>query len=241
MDRPPQEDIDLIVLSHLTLRRALGVLGLFLPVVLITASILGIEPIRSSISAYYYVDGLGHFFTGTLWAIGVFLLFYRGYKTIPSAFTKLPTWLQGHLTDAKLTSFAGLCALVTAIVPTCNTACVAGEGVGRFIHLTAAMLFLFTLAVMAIWVFTASDTPAAKMSSCKKWENRAYVAMGVLIFLSLAAALIVLLSASDERNTFTNALFWIECVAITAFGVAWLIKGKVIEGMIALRGKRNRP
>ncbi len=67
------------VRSYVTVRFAIGVLGLALPFVLVL-----VEPIlfdgqpfpRGSLSAYYY-SGMRELFVGVLWAIGVFLVLYK--------------------------------------------------------------------------------------------------------------------------------------------------------------------
>jgi hypothetical protein len=67
------------VRSYVTVRFAIGVLGLALPFLLVL-----VEPIlfdgqpfpRGSLSAYYY-SGMRELFVGVLWAIGVFLVLYK--------------------------------------------------------------------------------------------------------------------------------------------------------------------
>ncbi len=77
--QPPANES--LVLSYLGLRKAIGIIGILLPFVLVFGKILlerglGIE---SSISAYYYTV-MGDVFVGSLCAVGVFLLSYRGYE-----------------------------------------------------------------------------------------------------------------------------------------------------------------
>src|SRR5215217_7334415 len=60
-------------------RTAIGVLGVTMPIILIAASWLGFlrtRQLENSISAYYWT-GIGDWFVGTLFVIGVFLFFYR--------------------------------------------------------------------------------------------------------------------------------------------------------------------
>ena len=221
-------DKDLVLLSHLKLRFALGILGLLLPTVLVASAILGYQPIGRSISIYYFTPHLGQFLTGALWAIGMFLLFYEGHSKIPDAFRKLPAWLTRYMSDARLTTAAGFLALVTAVVPTSETS---GQGplvtTLAGIHLGAAAGFLSILAIMAIWVFTESDKPRAQWDQAKIWSNRVYVICGVTIFVSLAGA--GLSFAAKRYWPDTTAVFWFEGLAIFAFGIAWLVKSKAIE------------
>ena len=64
-----------LVLSFLTVRRALGLLGLALPLLLIGFGVLFSDGIERSVSAFYYT-GMGDIFVGILCAIGVFLFSY---------------------------------------------------------------------------------------------------------------------------------------------------------------------
>jgi len=67
------------VLSYLGLRKAVGIIGVALPFVLIIGKRLLEGPgIQSSISSYYYTD-MRDVFVGSLCAIGVFLMSCRGY------------------------------------------------------------------------------------------------------------------------------------------------------------------
>src|SRR5438477_12711319 len=68
-----------LVISYLTLRRAIGFIGLLLPVALGLGKLLfdgaGLE---TSISAYYYTS-MRNVFVASLCAIGIFLGSYRGF------------------------------------------------------------------------------------------------------------------------------------------------------------------
>src|SRR5664279_4207021 len=77
-----QSDIEgSLVRSYLTLRKAVGIIGMSLPFVLVFGKWLFESPgIQNSISAYYYT-GMRNVLVGSLCAIGVFLFSYRGYKT----------------------------------------------------------------------------------------------------------------------------------------------------------------
>jgi len=70
-----------LLISYLSLREAVGILGFSLPIVLVLGNLLIFhsKAIEDSISNYYYT-GMRGVFVGTLWAIGVFLVSYRGYE-----------------------------------------------------------------------------------------------------------------------------------------------------------------
>ena len=78
-----------LVFSYLTLRKAIGFLGIALPfAVSLGALLLFRTGIQSSISSYYYT-GTRDVLVGSLWAIGFFLLSYKGYERIDSIAGKL--------------------------------------------------------------------------------------------------------------------------------------------------------
>jgi len=76
------ENDEILVISYLTLRKAIGFLGISLPFTVSLGALLIFRTgMQSSISNYYYT-GTRDVFVGTLWAIGFFLLSYRGYERI---------------------------------------------------------------------------------------------------------------------------------------------------------------
>src|ERR1700743_3976263 len=67
-----------LVVSYFGLRRAIGVSGLLLPIVLWPVGWwLFKVPVQDNMSSYYYTP-LRDVFVGTMFAIGVFLFCYRG-------------------------------------------------------------------------------------------------------------------------------------------------------------------
>ena len=104
---------DELVQSYTRVRKALGVLGMALPCILILGGMLdtprgdalagGIEP---TISDFYHTT-YRDVFVGTLCAIGVFVISYRGYRREPGEM----------LDDDWLATFAGLAAFGLAFFP----------------------------------------------------------------------------------------------------------------------------
>src|SRR3989344_5703116 len=82
---------DSLVLSYLGLRKAIGVIGILLPFVLVIGKTILVDSgIESSISAYYYTV-MRDVFVGSLCAIGIFLMSYRGYEWIDEVAGKIGT------------------------------------------------------------------------------------------------------------------------------------------------------
>ncbi len=79
MEDGPRGDKSLII-SYLTLRKAIGLLGIALPFVLALGAVFcSRTEIQSSVSSYYHTS-MGDVFVGILFVIGFFLLSYRGYE-----------------------------------------------------------------------------------------------------------------------------------------------------------------
>jgi hypothetical protein len=106
------------VISYLTLRKAIGIIGLLLPIVLIVGKILYFQDpgIQDSISGYYYTD-MRDVLVGSLCPIGVFLLSYKGYDAPGGPRRRR---LLGRSTDFLASSVAGIGAIGVALFPTQN-------------------------------------------------------------------------------------------------------------------------
>jgi hypothetical protein len=200
-----------LVLGYLGLRRAVGIIGLTLPLVLALGRILlqgfGIE---TSISCYYYTD-MGNVFVGSLCAIGVFLLSCRGYDQ----------------RDAIAGRLACVFAVSVALFPTGS--CTASGQQSVFIsrvHWSCAALLFLTLAYFCLALFTQSGGNPTRQ---KLKRNIVYRVCGYAILTCIA--LIAAVNLLPNINSLVEALhpvFWLESGAVIAFGVAWLTKGEMI-------------
>ena len=98
--QPPLENE--FIISYYTLRKAIGWLGLLMPIIVRWgAKLLEKIPSHDSISAYYYTS-MRDVFVGVLAAIGVFLFCYRGPDKKDYFWTKV----------------SGLCAVCIGLFPT---------------------------------------------------------------------------------------------------------------------------
>ena len=78
MGQQPDSDNSLVI-SYLWLRTAIGIIGIALPFALVLGKILfDGGGLQNSMSAYYYTN-TRNLFVGSLCAIGIFLMSYRGY------------------------------------------------------------------------------------------------------------------------------------------------------------------
>jgi hypothetical protein len=131
-----------LVRSYLTLRKAIGIIGIGLPIVLIIGKTLLEGPgLQHSVSGYYHTM-MRDVLVGSLCAIGVFLWSYRGYDR----------------RDDFLSNLAGASAVGVALFPTPpkSDATALDEFVG-WLHVMFAASFFIILAIFSIWLFTKHD------------------------------------------------------------------------------------
>ena len=201
-----------LVRSYLFLRRAIGLIGLALPPVLIIGKLLLDGPgLQNSISGYYYTE-MRDVYVGAMCAVGMFLLSYKGHRPIDD--------LVGNL--------AALSAIGVALFPTSPTGgpnVTAGDDQTLgFVHVAFAAVFFVSLAVFC-FMFTRHDgeTPGAR----KSVRNKLYVACGVTI-LACLALIVVFGYLYDAETKSLHPALWLESAAVWAFGIAWLTKGRAI-------------
>jgi hypothetical protein len=204
--------------STRSLRRTIGFLGLALPVLLAFGKWMlespGIEP---SISDYYYTV-MGSVFVGSLSAIGITLYSYKGYR-------KSTSTALGSVDDIAGT-IAGIAAIGVALFPTPHSEDAIAQAIGQ-VHFTCATIFFLTLAFFALKLFRKTD-PSKPMTAQKKLRNGIYTVCGCLILLCVT---LIAIYSSYWRNTVLSALdpvFWLEAIAVWAFGISWLVKGEVL-------------
>lgn len=238
-----------MVLSYKTMRRFLGWLGFFLPVILLIGGITSEDCLRTSISCFYYSElpFLHGIYLGSLCAMGVFLISYRGHEPNPGE----------YLSDNFITSVAGICAIAVAIFPIdqdClpDARCLAVnaisfgeqncalwsifkiesiEDIFPWIHYLSAAGFFIAIAFMSLCMFTKhkENEPYTRQ---KCLRNLVYKVCAIIIFLSVSFLIVqFLLREVPELRNFVDKfkmIFWVESLAIWAFAVSWLIKGQVV-------------
>jgi hypothetical protein len=202
---------DTLVHSYLYLRRAIGLIGMALPAVLIIGKlIVDGGGLQDSISAYFYTDMRG-VFVGSMCAVGAFLFSYRGYDSVDD--------IAGNVAGGAA---VGLALFPTAPENPSGTAALIGV-----LHLVFASIFFLTIAFFAIVLFrrTSGMGPTER----KLQRNRVYLAAGVVIIVCLLAIAVV----HQFFNAATAGLhpeLWLESIAVMSFGLAWLTKGEAILG-----------
>ncbi len=203
----------IINITHLKLRKILGILGILLPFILVLGNNLHLEP---SISQFYYTR-VCIVFTGILIAFGLFLFAYRGYEKETE-----------KISDNWLTNLAGLLAILSALIPTSYNSheYIAPNGhdskIFSTIHLVCAGGFLIIMGWLSLFRFTKGDITVP----LKRKRNRLYRVCGIGVF---AALLFIALSIWCNLNLTGVDVFTGETVALLFFGTAWLVKSKALK------------
>jgi hypothetical protein len=211
-----------LVISYLGVRRAIGAVGLLLPILLgpVGWLVFGIE-IQDNISSYYHTP-LRDVFVGAMCTIGVFLFCYRGYDWIES-------WSA---------NFGCLSALGVALFPLDpNSDPLHQRSVVGYLHTISGVAFFLTLAFYSLYHFPTSKAEKHEFAPHEAERNFIYRTSGALILLSLIAMGVYLLLLPEEWGhlfNHYNFLFWMQWVAVWAFAASWLTKGRAIFADIAV-------
>lgn len=201
---------DPVVMNYLQLRKAVGIIGVALPLVLVFGNMIFQGPgIQPTISSYYYTD-LRNVFVGSLCAIGVFMLACKGYDRRDE--------IAGYL--------ACVFAVGAALFPTTPDGTVTGaaEFIGR-LHLTFATLLFLTFVYFCFGLFTSTT---GNPTQRKLQRNTVYRVCGAIILGCIALIAVVKLTSIEKSLTQLRPVLWLEAVAVMTFGVAWLTKGETI-------------
>lgn len=198
------------IISYLALRKAVGYLGALLPFVLAGGNTLIFSGgLQQSVSDYYYT-GMRDVLVGGLCVIGAFLLAYHGYDR----------W------DVLFTNAAGIGAVGVALFPTPPPRPSSRAVSIGYFHYGFGVVLFASLTVIALWLFRKTD-PAREPTRRKRLRNTVYFICGVVMVAALALAGIASLPVAAALSRL-HPVFWLEAVAIVAFGVSWLVKGQAV-------------
>lgn len=217
------------LISYLYLRKAVGFLGLALPIVLVLGSVLvgNCDEIQSSISDYYHTL-MRDVFVGILCAIALFLFSYKGYV------------------DDKRDNIAGTLASFFALgiaffptapdkplspcdSPSCNIPAVITNPFISNLHFIFATSFFLVLTYFSLVLFTKTKNKRTQTKQ-KKERNSIYRICGfvMLTCIILIAIYFFLLEEKYPNLAKYDPVFWLETIALWAFATSWLIKGELL-------------
>lgn len=206
------------IISFQTLRKAVGWLGICLPLalILVTAIVGNCTCLQDSVSHYYYTAS-GDLFVGVLCAVALFLFAYKGYK--------------GD-SDNLWTSLAGFFALCVALFPTNNNSAdscaiihLPDNELRRIIHYGSASAFFLILSGISLFLFTRSKGEKTRE---KKMRNKVFKVCGIVILAAVIAIGIYGFTKGENRWGKYKPVFWLEWLALLAFGISWLVKGELV-------------
>ena len=223
------------VTAYAYLQAVVGVIALLLaPVVALGDWAIDHHRLRGSISSYYY-GRTGGYFVGSLCALGVFFLSYQ-YRPGPD-----------HTNDRRLSLAAFVTAIAVALFPTSSDGrqAHAGSKAISMVHALSATILFTLLAVFSLVEFTKTQGEAAgttttkaklaravrtqaqyrnTMTTTKRTRNRIYRTSGWVIIGCMAGI-------GFSNLAHWNTEFWLESLAVVAFGFAWLVKSEWIPGL----------
>lgn len=193
-----------IIVSYLTLRRVVGILGVALPIVLATWGFLlcNCLELRPSISDYYGLR-TRDVLVGTLFTVAWFLLTYQGYERKDD--------IAGNL--------ACIFALGVALFPTSGTIS------ERRLHFVSALGLFLVLAYFSYFLFTKSGP---SITPQKRIRNRIYRACGISIVLCIVLIGLSYWCLSNNVLVAVKPVFWLESLALWSFGMSWFVKGETL-------------
>lgn len=204
-----------LIVSYLTMRRTIGVLGISLPLIVVLGGLVeNSSALQGSISGYYYTN-MRDFFVGILCVVALFLISYQGYERI----------------DNIVANLAGFSALGMIIFPTKISykeiekvgIFLIDDNISGFLHLTFATIFFFSLSYNSIFLFTKRHS--ANISKEKKRRNILYRICGIIMLLQILLIILYMVFLKETYLAKTYPILIFESIALFAFGISWLVKG----------------
>ena len=205
------------LISFNSLRKSIG----WMSVALSPAMLLGnyfladCTYIQQSISDYYFTV-TGDLMVGIMCCRALFLISYKGYP--------------GEQLDEWLTTISGLLALGAALIPTneplvqsCAIIHLPWDTNRSLTHNLLSSLLFIMLSLISMLLFTkgrGEPTPE------KLQRNKVYIVCGSIMLMVIIVVPIYnqLLRTYPDWEKY-KLVFWLETLAMTAFGISWLVKG----------------
>lgn len=211
----PEREGQAQLIPFLWLRKGIGLLGFFFPVLLVVGSKLfgNCNILLGSISDYYHTN-MDDLFVAVLCVIGLFLFTYRGPEK----------------EDSIASNLACVFAVGIAFFPTSikseHLSCLSySANIFPGLHNLFAASFFLVLSYFCLVLFpkTHEDIPP---TAEKLKRNKVYKICGYVMLASILIIFVYLL-LKDRIDGLKKIpiTFIFEWVALWAFGISWIIKG----------------
>ena len=193
------------------IRNLAGFLGMILPWLSLLGAVIVSKSVgvpetfweTLSISATYYITPP---LTGVLTAAAIVLMCYDGYD-----------WRDNLITT--ISGFFGLCIVIFPCRCSVSTPLTGffqlPVNISNIIHCSSAVIFFILLAINSLFLFTLGESNTKQ----KKLRNIIYRTCGIGMLCAMALMVIPV--------SFFAKTFIVEAIALTFFGISWLVKGQV--------------
>lgn len=231
-----QKDKNELVTSYLEVRKFIGLIGISLPVFLILFSLIADRSgPKQSISAYFYSGGR-EILVGSLFAIGVFLFSYKGFdKDLRKPTDKVVSRLAAIGAVGIAFSPMDWAKSGSPVEPVCTwLQCSLPGNITNYLHGVFAVMFFGSLATFCLINFQRCEEGTTPDED-KQFRNFLFRILGYVIVVCTVAFI-----AGSFIPSSGAFVFWAETIAIIAFGLSWIIKGKAVEGSVNRLKKMRR-
>lgn len=256
LDSQSFDQPDPIPLRQKQLAVYVGLVAFFLPVVLYVGTSFSPFCRPSSISHAYYVPFFGSIFIAAMGFIAVFLFCFPGHTRTDGRLATIAgaaalglaifptardgcsrsfytgqvfvTYQQGSDGNAAPELFYDYLLFQNATI--------LGQPLStQILHFLCAAILFGILGYFSLWSFRRNNGEGViacpngryAMSSAKRYRNRIYAVCGLIIY-----ACMILLPGyaytADGIDTAFPPVFVIESVALFAFGISWVVKGRLL-------------
>lgn len=197
-------------INQLTMKLIVGVIAIGIASVTSFTSTKEL-PLTSISEAYFAGDWSRNIFVGFLFAISAFLLSYNGETVV-------------HMILSRVAALAGI---GVAMFP-CR--CGNREEIIPYVHYASAAVMFIVLAYFCVAFYRHAS---GKNHRQAHWRAKIYLSCFGAMVLSIAVLLVNAVWGRELgiEDRFPRIVFFGEAMALTAFGVCWLVASRVLPGI----------
>lgn len=194
------------IIPYYVLRVLIGAAGICLPFLLVAGKLIynNSFEIEYSISDYYDNGTAGDILVGILFALAFFLVSYRGYAAI----------------DSIAANLGCVFALGVALCPTTSD-----NKVVHILHFVFAILLFSVFIFFSIYLFRKKSPHPTKQ---KKSRNKVYLICGIIMIVCIILVALSNFRFMWEPSKKYHLVFWLESIALAAFGFSWITKAEIV-------------